>query len=249
MLDDTSPGSAALGSLPEAATLGGFGEEPGSGRAPADEPAAANLGPGGAGHVRAVRGPFLCLELAGALGRQWFGTHLPLLLVVLLLKGLLLEYPEGWWDTEFGFALLACLLQRAQQFSGSYGNRAQSAPVLGASLALTTPLLLLNGYFAVLQVYVLHFDFVLGDLSLVLLLGNLLFTTRAATSFSASGRELALIIIGAFVAVAALTLVLVMAFLTGARGGVVRDVLISGAFLVFLSCLLAACSCVLAIRT
>jgi len=157
-------------------------------------------------------GSLLHLELLLLLGGRVLDAYCLLLLALAPLKGAWLRYPDGWQATEFAFWVLLLVFQRAQRGLGSHGNRAQNSPYLAAFLALCAPLALLVGYFASLQVYVLHLEHFLGLLALALLAGQLALGSGVGIACAASARERGTVCAGAVVALAALVVVFVFAF-------------------------------------
>lgn len=152
--------------------------------------------------------PSLHFEVFVFFGSYWLEVYLGVLLVLMLFKGLWFDYPGDWQLIETILLVLCFALQRLQGLSGSYANRAQSVAGMGAFLGLSVPVALFVGYFAGVQVYLLRFEFVLGAVSLVLLCGQVLLAVVAGVTFSAGGRDKALVVAGALLAAGSLAMVI-----------------------------------------
>eukprot|EP00933_Yihiella_yeosuensis_P043631 TRINITY_DN38534_c0_g1_i1.p1 TRINITY_DN38534_c0_g1~~TRINITY_DN38534_c0_g1_i1.p1 ORF type:complete len:319 (+),score=50.69 TRINITY_DN38534_c0_g1_i1:52-1008(+) len=158
----------------------------------------------------AVRKSSLLFEGSVFLGGHWFQAHALLLLVILFCKTRRFHYPQGSISGEYTFAILYLILQRLQRSTGSFGNRAESAASMSCFLALNALLLMLIGYSAGIQVYVLQFEYVVGMLSFALSIFQAILAAISGFTFSKRTRDSIFVLAGSMVFVAALVMMLVM---------------------------------------
>jgi len=237
-----------LDGLPMAAGAGWSGDAEPIGDASEEESARRGLGPCcSAVACCAVRRTSLHLELLGAVGGHWLDVHVALLAALLLAKGAWLPYPAGWRVAELILLAVCFFVHRLQRLLGSHGNRAECAPALAGSVALSAPALLLFGYFTAAQVYVLYLEFVLGLLSLSVLLARLVISAAAGASFAKRRRETALVIVAVVVAVAAVSTMAAMILTSGQAPS--SDIVGWSIFLAVVSAMLLSVSGLMMIAT
>lgn len=156
-----------------------------------------------------VREPSLYLAVFSFFGQRWQDVHVAMVAILMVPKGFIFVYPDGWRLTEVALLALAYGLRRLQRVLSSYGERAQNAGAVAASLALSAPVVLLFGYFTKLQVYVLQLEFVAGALSLALLTPELMLAAVGGMLLVQAGSNLQKGVVAISVLLSAASVVLV----------------------------------------
>jgi hypothetical protein len=159
--------------------------------------------------MKTQRQPSLHLALFSFFSDYWLDVHLCILLVLTVPKRLLFVYPEMWWSFEILFLVLAYGARRLQRLLCTFGDHAENVGAIAASLSVSAPVLLLYGYFATLQVYVLRIEFMMGALSIVLLGAEMVLAVIEGMAIASGGFQRTLIIVASFLPTASIALLAV----------------------------------------